>query len=73
MTTSTFTPVNDWRYTTFRPSVAHLWGLTPGGVWRSQCEKACVLDRETSTCALAVNNTIRKCRSCLPHERRRRS
>ena len=63
--------MNDWRYITSRPGKAHLWALTPGGIWRSQCGLAAVLDVFESTLPAPIEGMILKCRCCIPHERRR--
>jgi|GEM_PF-2372202 len=64
--------VNTWRHFRVRPGAAHLWALTPGGIWRTHCARLCVLDLDETTAPLAVDNLkIRKCRVCLPQEPRR--
>ena len=62
-----------WRHFRVRPGAAHLWALTPGGVWRTHCARLCVLDLDETTVPLTVDNLkIRKCRVCLPQEPRRK-
>lgn len=62
-----------WRHFRVRPGAAHLWALTPGGVWRTHCARLCVIWIEEATEPLAVDNLkIRKCRVCLPQEPRRK-
>lgn len=64
---------NDWRYLHYNPGSAHLWALTPGGIWRTRCSRLCVLDLDVTTDPLELdNNHMRKCRVCIPQEPRRK-
>lgn len=64
--------MNDWRYLRARPGKAHLWAMTPGGRWRSQCARVAVLDLFESTVPAPNENGLTlKCRVCIPFERRR--
>ena len=36
--------MNDWRYLRARPGAAHLWAMTPNGIYRSACGRMAVLD-----------------------------
>ena len=61
-----------WRHFRVRPGAAHLWVLTPGGVWRTHCARLCVIWIEEATEPLAVGNVkVRKCRLCAQQEQRR--
>ena len=65
--------MNDWRYLRARPGAAHLWAMTPGGIWRSRCARVAVLDLFESTVSAPNENGLTlKCRCCIPHEARRK-
>lgn len=70
------TTLNDWRYNRYHYGKAHLWALTPGGMWRSACGRAAVLDLIGCTDPLDhahdPDHRIRKCRVYLPQEQRRK-
>jgi hypothetical protein len=65
--------MSDWRYVpSYRATQAHLWALTPGGIWRSWCGRMAVIDLAVLTDPLAGDTRLRKCRLCLPQEQRRK-
>lgn len=68
--------MNDWRYIHYihsPPRKAHLWELARGGVWRSLCGRAVVIDLSESTYQLPVENgLILRCKRCIPFEVRRK-
>lgn len=65
-------PVNDWRYLSYHPGVAHLWTQTPGGLMRSSCGRLVLRDLNTTISLLATGARQQpKCRCCIPHEVRR--
>lgn len=63
--------MNDWRYLRARPGAAHLWAMTPNGIYRSACGRVVVLDVFEFTFPAPDEGMILKCRCCIPHERRR--
>ncbi len=64
---------NDWRCLRARPGAAHLWAMTPGGIWRSKCGRVTVVNLvEFTNPAPRENGLTLKCRVCIPHEQRRK-